>query len=64
MGPAVSLADIAAKHSVTEDQIFDHLKNGPLKARRKNKAGLRTGDTVIVPTDLDPNCKPVIGHDI
>lgn len=64
MCPVVTLADIAAKHSVTEDQVFDHPKNGPLKARRKNKASLKTGDTVVVPFDLDANGKRVFGHDI
>jgi len=64
MGPTVTLADVAAQHGVTQDQIFDHPKNAPLKALRKNKASLQNGDTVIVPADLDANGRPVIGHDI
>jgi hypothetical protein len=64
MRPLVKLADVAAKHGTTEDKIFDHPMSAPLKALRGDKTKLETGDTVFVPRQLDPNVKPVIGHDI
>ena len=64
MGPTMTLGDIASRHSTTEDKIFDHAKNAAVKALRGNKGGLETGDTIVVPKDLDSNCWLVFGHDI
>ncbi len=64
MGKTMTLGDIALRHSKTEDEIFNHAKNAAVKLLRGNKGGLETGDTIVVPKDLDPNCWLVFGHDI
>lgn len=64
MGPTMTLRDIAVNHRMTEDQIFDDVKNASIKALRTNKANLETGDTIVVSKVLDPACWLVVGHDL
>ncbi len=59
-----SLADIAARHGVTEDAIFNDPANQELRAARPTRADLQTGDLVVVPATLGAAPWRVVGFDV